>query len=67
MVDEIVNQLLQSSKKTFDHPTLAKIEAHKRTCERLWNLADIKGIRHLVEKRLTEIYQQKHGVDDARY
>lgn len=59
MVDEIVNQLMESSKKTFDKPTLAKIEAHKRLCKRLWNLADIKGIRHLVEKRLTELLNEQ--------
>ena len=59
MVDEIANQIMESGRKAFDHPTLEKIEAHKRTCKRLWKLADIKGIRGLVIQRLIELYNQQ--------
>lgn len=62
MVDEIANQIIASGMKAFDHPTLEKIETHKRTCKRLWKLAEIKGIRQQVQDRLTEILEQKQEV-----
>lgn len=58
MVDEIANQIKASGVKAFDNPTLEKIEEHKRTCKRLWKLADSKGIRQQVEDRLSEILEQ---------
>lgn len=62
MVEEIANKLMEEGEKAFDHPTLQKIAVWKRNCKRLWTLAEIKGIRHLVEKRLTEINKQKQEV-----
>jgi|DEB19_MinimDraft_3_1074340.scaffolds.fasta_scaffold19253_4 uncharacterized protein YaaR (DUF327 family) len=67
MVDEIVNKLIEEGEKAFDRPTLQNITRYKRNCKMLWKLAEMKGIRHLVEQRLTELYQQKQEVINASY
>jgi len=58
VAEEIANKIIESGERCFAKPTRANIEAHKRTCKLLWNLAEIKGIRHEVMAILTRKHQQ---------